>query len=116
MDMTQKLFPIKLMLVSMKNIEKLENLKELMLLQNQEKETRLLDKLAKQNIYENIKNVFRPVTDRIKNTSEKLTETLTDLCVENNQALENLNDKTLEIMKDIGIMASYLLCPLSKNH
>ena len=32
----------------------------------------------------------------------------------NNKALQNLNNKLLEIMNDGGIMASYLLSPLSK--
>ena len=33
---------------------------------------------------------------------------------ENNKALENLNDKFLEIMTNRGIITSYLLFPLSK--
>ena len=33
---------------------------------------------------------------------------------ENNQALENLNNKLLEIMNDRGILATYLMSPLSK--
>ena len=32
----------------------------------------------------------------------------------NNKALENLNDKLLEIMNDKGIIATYSLSPLSK--
>ena len=34
--------------------------------------------------------------------------------IKNNQALENLTNKLLEIMNDRGILASYLLSPLSK--
>ena len=34
---------------------------------------------------------------------------------ENNEAIEKLNDKFLEILRDRGIVASYLLPPLSKN-
>ena len=33
---------------------------------------------------------------------------------ENNKALENLSEKILEILSDRGIIASYLLSPLSK--
>ena len=33
---------------------------------------------------------------------------------ENKLALENLKNKLLEIMKDRGILASYLMSPLSK--
>ena len=34
--------------------------------------------------------------------------------MKNNQAIENLNNKLLEIMNDRGILASYLMSPLSK--
>ena len=34
--------------------------------------------------------------------------------MKNNQAIENLNRKLLEIMNDRGILASYLMSPLSK--
>ena len=34
--------------------------------------------------------------------------------MKNNQAIERLNNKLLEIMIDRGILASYLMSPLSK--
>ena len=61
-----------------------------------------------------LKKAFEAVTDTIKNTSEKLTKTLTDTSKENNKALENKNNKLLEIMNDRGIIATYLMSPLSK--
>ena len=39
---------------------------------------------------------------------------MTENSFKNNQALENLNNKLLEIMNDRGILASYLMSPLSK--
>ena len=39
---------------------------------------------------------------------------MTESSIKNNQALENLNNKFLEILNDRGIIASYLLSPLSK--
>ena len=39
---------------------------------------------------------------------------MTENSIKNNQALENLNNKLLEIMNDRGILASNLLSPLSK--
>ena len=39
---------------------------------------------------------------------------LTKTSIENNKALENLNNKLLEIMKDRGILATYLMSPFSK--
>ena len=58
--------------------------------------------------------VFEPVTKTIKAVSEDVTKTMMIPSKENNLALENLNNKLLEIMNDRGILASYLLSPLSK--
>ena len=58
--------------------------------------------------------MFEPLSDTIKNTSEKLTELMTDNSSGNNKALSNLNEKHLEILKDRCTIASYLLSPLSK--
>ena len=96
-------------------MEGLGNLNELASLQNQVNEVRLQDKLGKQNFRENIKKVFEPVTDTIKNSSEKLTKTITETSIKNNNAIEHINDKLLEIMNDRGITASYFLSPLSKT-
>ena len=57
---------------------------------------------------------MEPVTDTIKNISENLTKTMMLTSKENNKAIENLNDKLLEIMNDRGIKASHLLSPLSQ--
>ena len=58
--------------------------------------------------------VFEPVTKSIKDVSEEVTKTMTENSIKSNQALENLNNKLLEIMNDRGILASYLMSPLSK--
>ena len=100
--------------VSIKNIEELEKLNDLVSLQNQVNEVRLQDKLGEQIFQENIEKVFEPVTDTIKNTSAKLTKTITETSLENNQTLEKSNNKLLEIMNHSGIIASYLISPLSK--
>ena len=71
-------------------------------------------KIGKQNFHEGIKEVFEPLTDTLKNTSENITKTITENSVKNNQAIENLNNKHLEIMNDRGIIATYLLSPLAK--
>ena len=98
---------------STKNREDLESLQELASLQNQIEETRLQDKLGNQLFHENMKHVYEPVNDT-KKYSEKLTKILTEASIKKNQGLENLNDKFLEIVKNRGIIASYLLSPLSK--
>ena len=45
---------------------------------------------------------------------KKLTNAITDSSIKNNQATENINNKLLEIMNDRGILATYLMSPLSK--
>ena len=102
------------MLYSIKDREDLENLEELVSLENQVKVVRLQDKLGKQNFHGDMKKVFEPVTKSLENTSESLTKAITESSTKNNQAIENLNDKLLEIMNDRGILASYLMSPLSK--
>ena len=102
------------MLFPIKDREDLEELNELASLQDQVKVVRLQDKLGKQNFHEDMKKVFEPVTKSLENTSEKITRTLTENSIKNNQAIENLDNKLLEIMNDRGILASYLMSPLSK--
>ena len=99
---------------AIKTREDLEHLEDLASLQNQVGEVRLQDKLGKQNFHENLKKVFEPVTDIIKNTSENITKTMMLTSKENNKTKEDLNEKFLEIVNDRGIIASYLLSPSSK--
>ena len=101
-----------------KNVEDLQKLIDLVSLERQVETVRLQDKLGKQNFHENIKKVFEPVTKSIEEVSEELRKTITETSNEKNQALENLNDKLLQIMIDRGIIASYLSSLLSKitNH
>ena len=102
------------MLYSIKNIEELEKLNELASLQDQVKVVRLQDKLGKQNFHEIMKKVFEPVTKTLENTSENLTKAITESSITNNKAIENINNNLLEIMNDRGILATYLMSPLSK--
>ena len=103
------------MLYSIKNREDLGKLEELALLQNQVEEVRLQDKLGKQNFHEILKKVVEPVTDKSINTTESITKIVTDIFINNNNALENLNDKLLEIMNERDIIAPCLLSSLSKT-
>ena len=102
------------MLYSIKDREDLEKLGELVSLQNQVKVVKLQDKLGEQNFHEDMKKVFEPVTKSLKNTSENLTKAITETSIKNNQAIENLNNNLLEIMNDRGILATYLMSPLSR--
>ena len=102
------------MMFPIKDREDLEKLNELVSLQDQVKTVRLQDKLGKQNFHEVMKKVFEPVTRSLEKTSRDITKTITESSIKNNQAIENLNNKLLEIMNDRGILASYLMSPLSK--
>ena len=99
---------------SINNIENLDKLKQTALLENQVKEVRLQDKFGDQNYQQNASKLFEPMTDAIKNTSDNITKTITETSKRTNKGLENLNNKLLEILNDRGILASYLMSPLSK--
>ena len=101
------------MMFPIKNMEDLKDLNVLESLQNQVQAVRLQDKVGKQNFHEDMKNVFEPVPKTIKDVSEEITKTVTEPYFKNNQALENLNNKLLEIMNNRGIIPSYLMSPLS---
>ena len=102
------------MLYSIKDREDLKKLNELVSLQDQVKVVRLQDKLGKQNFHKDKKKVFEPVTKSLENTSENLTKAITETSIKNNLAIENINNNLLEIMNDRGILATYLMSPLSR--
>ena len=102
------------MLYSIKDKEDLENLQELVSLENQVKVVKLQDKLRKQNFHEDMKKVCEPVTKSLESTSQDITKTIKESSIKSNQAIENLNNKLLEILNDRGISATYLMSPLSK--
>ena len=102
------------MMFAINNREDLDKLEELASLQDQVKVVKLQDKLGEQNFHEDMKKVFEPVTKSLKNTSENLTKAITENSIKNNLAIENINNNLLEIMNDRGILATYLMSPLSK--
>ena len=99
---------------AIKNNDDLENINELVSLQSQVKAVRLQDKLGTQNFQEDVKKVFKPVTKTLENTSQVITKTITETSSNNNKAIENLNNKLLEILSDRSILAGYWMSPLSK--
>ena len=102
------------MFYSIKNIEVLEKLDELVSLQNQVKALRLQDKLGKQNFHEIVKKVLEPVTETIKDVFDDVTKTMTEGSKDSNKNLSNLNEKLLAILNDSGMIAFFWLSPLSK--
>ena len=97
------------MLYPINNREDLQKLNDAVLLQNQVQEVRLQNKLGDQNYHEDINKFFKPMTDELKNTSEKITKTITESSINNNKAIENLNEKVLESMSDKGLIDSSLI-------
>ena len=61
-----------------------------------------------------MKKVFEPVIKSLEITSQGMAKAITETSIKSNQAIENLNNKLLEIMTDRGILATYLMSPLSK--
>ena len=101
------------MMFPIKDRQDLEKLTEAVSLQNEVKVVKLQDKLGEQNFHEDMKKVFEPVTKSLEKTSENLTKAITETSIKNNQAIDNINDNLLEIMNDRGILATYLMSPLS---
>ena len=79
------MFPIK-------NVEDLQKLNEAVSLGSQVTVVRLQDKLGEQKYHQNAEKLYKPVTDTIKNTSEKLTKAITESSIRNNEALKDLNN------------------------
>ena len=102
------------MLFPIKNIQDLEIINELLSLEIRVKAKRLQDKLGKHNFHKEMMKVFETVTRSVNDVSEHVTKTITETSIKDNTAIEILNDKRLEIMKDRGILTPYLLFPLSK--
>ena len=100
------------MMFPIKDREDLEKLNELISLKNQVNEVRSQDRLGEQNYHEDAEKLFKQMTDEIKYTSEKITKTFTENSINNNKAIENLNEKFLELMNDRGMIAPYLASSL----
>ena len=96
------------MLYPIGNVENLQKLNEIVSLENQVKIVRLQNRLGKQKIHGNMKKVFEPMTNVIKNTSENITKTVTESSIKNKKAIGNLNGKVLELMNDKSMIAPYL--------
>ena len=53
-----------------------------------------------------MKKEFETVTKSLEKSTQDITKTITESSIKNNQAIETLNNKLLEIMNDRGILAS----------
>ena len=100
------------MMFPIRNVEDLQNLNEAISLQNQVKVVRLQDKLGKQDFHEDLTEVFEPLTDILKKTSENITKTITGTSIKNNKPISDLNEKVLKLMNGKGMIAPYLASSL----
>ena len=96
------------MMFPIKDRQDLKDLDEAVSLQNQIKICSLQDKLGKQNFHEDMIEVFKPLTDTLKKTSQNITKTITETSIKNNKAISDLKEKNLELMNDKGMIAPYL--------
>ena len=99
------------MMFPINKIEDIQNLNEAVSLQNQVKAVRLQVKLGEQNYHEDAKEL-KPMTDAIKDTSDNITKTVTESSINNLKAMENLNERILELVNDKGLIAPYLASSL----
>ena len=97
---------------TIKIIENLKNLNELVSLQDQVKAVGLQDKLGEQNYHQESEKLFEPVSKTLEKTSQDKTKTITENSNNNNRAIENLNERILEMMNDKGVIAPYLASSL----
>ena len=100
------------MLYPINNREDLQKLDEAVSLQNQVRAVRLQVKFGDQNYHEDAIILFKPMTDAIKNTFENTAKTLTENSINNNKAIENLNENFLELLNDKGLISPYLASSL----
>ena len=73
------------MMFPIRNVEDLQNLNKAVLLQNQVKVVRLQDELGKHNFQEDMEEVFEPLTDTLKKTSENITKSITETSIKKKQ-------------------------------
>ena len=93
---------------SIKNVEYLQKLNESGPLESQVKATRLQSRLGGQNFREDMNKVLEPVTKSFKDVSGEVTKTKIENSLNNNKAIENSNEKILELMNDKVMIARYL--------
>ena len=63
-------------------------------------------------IFIGLKKKFQPFTITNKDTSENLTKAITEISLKNKKALENINEKKMDMMNDKGTKAPYLTSSL----
>ena len=100
------------MIFPIKNVEDLQKLNELNSLETQVKAKSLQDKLGEQIFHGNIEKAFEPITKAIKHVSEEVTKTIIENSNNNNKPIENLNEKSLKLMNDEGLVTPYLASSL----
>ena len=59
-----------------------------------------------------MKEVFEPLSNTLKDTSENITKTIAEASIEDIKAISDLNEKVLELMDEKGSMAPYLASSL----
>ena len=98
------------MLFPIKHREYLAKIEKLAPLHRQVEEIR--NKLGKQNNHGDTKILFEAITGTIRKTIENLTKTITETSIKNNEAISDLNENSLELMNDKGMIAPNLASSL----
>ena len=72
------------------------------------------DKSGEQKNHHDRNNLLEQLTDAFRNTSQDTTKTITGTSIKNNKVLENLNEKSLDLMNEKGMIAHTLAASLAK--
>ena len=72
----------------------------------------MVEKLAKRGFQIDMKELFEPLTETIKNISQGITKSVTETSIQTNKVLEIVSEKVLELMNDKGMIAPYLALSL----
>ena len=76
---------------------KLGKFKRVSLVKQTKKAVILQDEVGKQNFHEDMKKVFEPMTDIVKDVSTDISKTIRETSIKNNKAISDLNEKCFKI-------------------
>ena len=82
---------------SIENRDFFEHLNKVVSLHNQVEELKLQDRFGKQKFHENVRKVYEPLTDKIKNFSGDITKTMTETSIKNKKNIREFKRKGFRI-------------------
>ena len=90
----------------------MEKIQQLDSLQSLSKAVRLQDKLCKRRFHEDMKKLYEPMTDIVKDGPEDITKTKNETSINNSKGISDLNENVLDLFHYKGMIAPYLTASL----